>query len=105
MLEWRILCRNIRGAVSWAVSACSPAALRVQEDNQEELQRVLGVEFAKDDEEEEEEHAGAFPALVLGAGQVFGWHSAYHGFGLPVETLCGGEYSVQRARLPLQGNH
>ena len=39
----------------------SPAALRVQEDNQEELQRVLGVEFAKDDEEEEEEHAGALP--------------------------------------------
>lgn len=31
-----------------------------QEDNQEELQRVLGVEFAKDDEEEEEEKpAGA----------------------------------------------
>ena len=32
-----------------------------QEDNQEELQRVLGVEFAKDDEEEEE-HAGAVAA-------------------------------------------
>jgi len=36
---------------------------RAQEDNQEELQRVLGVEFAKDEEEEEEEQpaAGARP--------------------------------------------
>ena len=54
------------GALCWAVYACSPAALRVQEDNQEELQRVLGVEFAKDDEEEEEEHAGVSrPSAVL----------------------------------------
>jgi len=36
---------------------------RAQEDNQEELQRVLGVEFAQDEEEEEEEQpaAGARP--------------------------------------------
>lgn len=40
---------------------CSAAP---QEDNQEELQRVLGVEFAKDDEEEDE-HAGAVPAPEL----------------------------------------
>ena len=54
------------GPQCWAGHTYSPAAVRAQEDNQEELQRVLGVEFAKDDEEEEEEHTGAFTALLVG---------------------------------------
>lgn len=32
--------------------------LLVQEDHHEALQRELGIEIAKDDDEEEDEHAG-----------------------------------------------
>ncbi len=51
--------------------------LCLQEDHHEAIQRELGVEFAKDDEEDEEEHAGA-PIGLPYQLQAFGKTSFAH---------------------------
>lgn len=49
----------------------------VQEDHNEAIQRELGVEFAKDDEEDEEEHPGVLHVLSCALG--FAWQPVMHG--------------------------
>ena len=45
-----------------------PNVCVMQEDHDEAIQRELGVEFAKDDEEDEEEHPGA--SIFMGLGNA-----------------------------------